>query len=58
MSVSFKRKRKMLQDGKYLTVPIHGHPNATRLVHVEGGTVKINGWSFTQEDFFKVNRLA
>lgn len=48
----------MLADGKYLTVPVHGNPSATRWVEVKGGNVKIEGWSFTQEDFFKVNRLA
>lgn len=48
----------MLADGRYLTVPIHGHPNATRWVEVVAGIVKLSSWSFTQEDFFKVNRLA
>ncbi len=48
----------MLQDGKYLTIPIHGHPNATREVVVSQGAVRINNHSFAQDDFFKVNRLA
>jgi len=55
---SHAAEEKMLQDGKYLTVPIHGNPSATRWIDVDGGSVKLNGWSFTQEDFFKVNRLA
>ncbi len=48
----------MLQNGKHLTVPIHGNPNATRWIEVVDGKVNINGMTFTQEDFFKVNRLA
>lgn len=48
----------MLADGKYLTVPIWGPPTRTRWIEVVNGTVKINGWGFTQDDFFKVNRLV
>lgn len=48
----------MLVDGKYLTVPIHGAPTATRWVHIVNGIVWISGWHFDQNDFFKVNRLA
>lgn len=47
----------MLIDGQYLTVPIHGLPTATRWVAISDGFVRINGWSFSQADFFKVNRL-
>ncbi len=45
-------------DGKYLTVPIHGNPSATRWIEVADGRVKINGHTFPQEDFFRVNRLT
>ena len=41
-----------------LTVPIHGHPHATRRFDVVPGVVMIKRWPFTQEDFFRVNRLA
>ncbi len=47
-----------LPDGSYLTVPIHGHPHATRRFDVVPGVVMIKRWPFTQEDFFRVNRLA
>lgn len=49
---------KMLVDGKYLTVPIHGPATRTRCIEVVNGAVKIDGRGFTQDDFFKVNRLV
>jgi len=48
----------MLQDGSYLTVPIHGPATAVRLVEIVDGFVRVGGWSFDQQDFFKVNRLV
>lgn len=48
----------LLSDGTHQTSPIHGHVDAQREVEVVGGFVRIAGQSFTQDDFFRVNRVV
>lgn len=45
-------------DGLYLTHPLHGPATATRIVQIRDGRVVIEGASFSQADFFKVNVLV
>lgn len=49
-----------MKDGKYLTHPLHGNSDRTRVVAVERNIVRVYGSKhcFTVEDFFKVNVLV
>jgi hypothetical protein len=44
-----------LKDGKYITSPKWG--KTLRTVEIKDGVAHINGYRFSQEDFFEVNNL-
>lgn len=48
----------MYSDGVYKVTAIHGPANRIREIQIANGIVRLNGFTFTQDDFFKVNRLV
>jgi hypothetical protein len=47
-----------LPDGRHRVTSVHGHGERWRWIEVRNGVVLVDQFSFTQDDFFKVNRLV
>lgn len=48
----------MYSDGVYKVTSIYGPYDRTRDIEIANGIVRLNGFTFTQDDFFKVNRVV